>query len=86
MTEDAPFVVQPIDHEKQVLRWQPVAGSETHAFLEHVVPDGSRDVVLDAAVSILERGISPKDPAGQETGLVVGYVQSGKTMSFEAAA
>jgi hypothetical protein len=29
-------------------------------------------------------GIAPITPAGQETGLVVGYVQSGKTMSFEA--
>lgn len=86
MTDDAPFVVQPIDHEVQVGRWQPVVGPETHDFLEHVVPDGSRDVVRDAAASILGRGISPDDPAGQETGLVVGYVQSGKTMSFETAA
>ena len=37
----------------------------------------------DAASSILSKCVPPTSPAGQETGLVVGYIQSGKTMSFE---
>lgn len=64
-------------------RWQPSIGPETSEFLEHVVPQGSRDHVRDAAASVLGRGSSPADNTRQETGLVVGYVQSGKTMSFE---
>ena len=36
-----------------------------------------------SASSILSRGISPQDKSGSTTGLVVGYVQSGKTLSFE---
>src|SRR5262249_18456964 len=35
---------------------------------------------------ILAKGTSPAEEVGQETGLVVGYVQSGKTMSFETVA
>lgn len=65
-------------------RWKPEIGQETRDFLEHVVPEESRDNVLKAAESILSRGVSPKAKVGRETGLVVGYVQSGKTMSFEA--
>ena len=86
MTDDTPLIVQPVDTDSQDGRWQPFVGPETHDFLEHVVPEASRDNVRDAAASILGRGISPTDRAGQETGLVVGYVQSGKTMSFETAA
>src|SRR5207253_7279259 len=36
--------------------------------------------------SILARTIPPDAPAGVETGLVVGYVQSVKTMCYEAVA
>lgn len=85
MTDGTPIIVQPIDNDAQSGRWQPVVGPETHDFLEHVVPEASRDEVRDAAASALGRGISPGDGAGQETGLVIGYVQSGKTMSFETA-
>ena len=85
MTDDAPLIIQGLENNAQDGRWQPVVGPETHDFLKHVVPKASRDDVRDAAASILGRGISPVDGAGQETGLVVGYVQSGKTMSFETA-
>src|SRR6185437_13399133 len=34
------------------------------------------------AASILGRGQDPSGPDGDRTGLVVGYVQSGKTLSF----
>lgn len=64
-------------------RWTPSVGAETTDFLENVVPQESRESVRDDAVSILAKGIPPTTASGQETGIVVGYVQSGKTMSFE---
>ena len=81
MCDEAPLIVQPL--REQEGGWQPIVGRETHEFLAHVVPEASRNDVRDAAASILSRGISPGDGVGRETGLVVGYVQSGKTMSFE---
>jgi hypothetical protein len=86
MSEDTPMIVEPVGDDARGGRWQPVVGPETHEFLDHVVPEASRDNVRDAAVSILAHGTSPVGGVGVETGLVVGYVQSGKTMSFEAAA
>ncbi len=59
-------------------------GPEGMDFLERVVPEESRDSVRDDAIAILSRGTSPKASSGSQTGLVIGYVQSGKTMSFEA--
>ena len=38
--------------------------------------------VIEAAASILARGINPNEHEKHHTGLVVGYVQSGKTLSF----
>jgi hypothetical protein len=55
-------------------------------FLNDRIPAASRAAVRDAAVSILAKGTPPSATAGQETGLVIGYVQSGKTMSFETVA
>lgn len=66
--------------------WIPVVGTEAFEFIQTVVPPASRDNVRDAAVEILGKGVRPTSASGQETGLVVGYVQSGKTMSFETVA
>jgi len=67
-------------------RWVPVVGPEITDYLNSAVPEPSRNDVSDAAASILSKGVSPNQATGQETGLIVGYVQSGKTMSFEAVA
>ena len=85
MTDEVPLIVQPMENGVGGGRWQPVVGPETLDFLAHVVPAASHEDVRDAAASILGRGVSPRDGVGHETGLVVGYVQSGKTMSFETA-
>ena len=82
MTDDDPIIIEPVP-EPAKGRWTPVAGPETIDFLSTVVPEGSRDSVRDAAVSIIAKSVPPTGEPGQETGLVVGYVQSGKTMSFE---
>lgn len=42
----------------------------------------ARDAILNSAASILSKSVDPAADAGSETGLVVGYVQSGKTLSF----
>lgn len=78
---------------KPPLRWYPDVKDATDQFLDSksLDPNGpSRpdltsgdDSVLQEAVRILGRCLPPTDPPGKETGIVVGYVQSGKTMSFE---
>jgi hypothetical protein len=84
MTDAGAIIVEPVAGADQ--RWQPAIGPEALAFLRNSVPEPARDAVRDAAVSILAKGVSPTQEVGSETGLVVGYVQSGKTMSFEAVA
>jgi len=66
--------------------WNPVIGTEITEFLRTRVPDESRDEILESTVSILSKCANPYSSPRQETGLVIGYVQSGKTMSFEAVA
>lgn len=44
--------------------------------------DPAKSDILTSASSILTRCISPSDKTCKKTGLVVGYVQSGKTLSF----
>ena len=86
MSDDTPpIIVEPVS-ESDDGGWTPTIGQETRDFLDKVVPQDSRESVLDDAVSILSKGIAPTTTDDQETGLVVGYIQSGKTMSFEAVA
>lgn len=68
-------------------RWQPVERHEVGQLLRHLNldPDGSRRLRAEAA-RILSRCVPPSDLAGEETGLIIGYVQSGKTMSFTTVA
>lgn len=62
-------------------RWSPVVGDETLALLRQL-PHESRDVVRDEALAVLSHAVPTDVAMGNVTGLVVGYVQSGKTMSF----
>ena len=51
------------------------------------LPESARGEVIDSAREILARCVSPASGEdSQETGLVVGYVQSGKTLSFTTVA
>ena len=84
--ESTPILVNPVPDNSGAAVWTPTRGQEIEDFLDNVVPQVSRETVREAALSILSKGVSPTATAGQETGLVVGYVQSGKTMSFEAVA
>lgn len=69
------------------LIWNPVAGREVAATMQRSgLPDEGVTQVVQQAATILGKGIDP-DSTGAEarTGLVVGYVQSGKTLSFTTA-
>jgi len=75
------------------LLWYPHEKEFTTAFLKLKSQDPNgpnyqeltegEDSVLLIAQRILGRCHPPENPPGKRTGLVVGYVQSGKTMSFE---
>jgi len=68
-------------------RWRPVVGNETTELLEAVgLPQSSRGEVLREALEILCRCVNPSIQEDPNTGLVVGYVQSGKTLSFTTVA
>ena len=83
MADESSIIIEPIP-EPAGSQWTPIVGSETSAFLSVVVPDASKDSVRDAAVSIVSKTVPPTNDQGKETGLAIGYVQSGKTMSYEA--
>jgi len=64
--------------------WSPVVGSQVTALMERQtkLSPAARNRTNQTAASILSRGQNPADANGQRTGIVVGYVQSGKTLSF----
>lgn len=83
--ETVEIVAQP---QSDATLWEPVEGEETRTLLGHLgLPDDDSTIrVRDEAVSVLRCCIPPSLPSGNETGLVIGYVQSGKTMSFTTVA
>jgi hypothetical protein len=65
----------------------PIVGSECLALLEHLKLDGdSRIRLRDEALAVLTKCAARGVEANGQTGLVIGYVQSGKTMSFTTVA
>lgn len=74
-------------------RWRPqlVENGEAQRLLERQadvgLPATARDEIVQSGMEIIARCVSPiEDEDAQETGLVVGYVQSGKTLSFTTVA
>jgi len=67
--------------------WQPVVGNETLELLAYLKLKPEEKERLQAeSVAVLSKCLPPKNPPNPETGLVIGYVQSGKTMSFTTVA
>ncbi|MGO9085942.1 MAG: Z1 domain-containing protein [Candidatus Sulfotelmatobacter sp.] len=65
--------------------WYPVLGPEIMELLRSMdFEDESRERVQEETVSILAKCGSPKLATSSETGIVIGLIQSGKTMSFTA--
>ena len=74
-------------------RWRPqlVEDGEAQRLLQRQasvgLPASARDEIMGSSLGIIARCVSPNEVEdGQETGLVVGYVQSGKTLSFTTVA
>jgi len=64
-------------------RWQPFIGEEAMRLMAYKgLPGPAAADIQQAAARILGFGQDPSAADGQRTGLVVGYVQSGKTLSF----
>ena len=66
--------------------WEPRPGSETRSFLDRKFNSNQRakDKVLRETINILKLCGNPKISNNNDTGLVVGYIQSGKTLNFTA--
>ena len=72
-------------------KWTPSIGDETLALMDSLSlsvasAKESRDRILGEAGRILARCVPPSQALGADIGLVIGYVQSGKTMSFTTVA
>lgn len=64
-------------------RWSPTPGEEANGVVERSnIDDVARAGLLQSARDILGSGVEPGTGMGAATGLIVGYVQSGKTLSF----
>ncbi len=70
---------------KPKLLWKPEPREHTYDFLERKQKQLGANLVnvLEEAQTILGRCTPPTEISSCDTGLVVGYVQSGKTLSFE---
>lgn len=82
-----PEVIEIAPNRQPGWRWGPVQSQETLDLLQRlsVPPDSAQTVVLEAA-DVLARAVDPHVDRGEATGLVLGYVQSGKTLSFTTVA
>ena len=63
-----------------------VVGNETINLLKRFenLDDNAKNTLVEEASFLLANGINPIDTIGNKTGIAIGYVQSGKTMSFTA--
>lgn len=85
MTDDQQHVeVVPAAAADPLASWAPTIGPETTSLVQTALSDdATRAQVLTQTRSILARCVDPASGQAQpRTGLVVGYVQSGKTLSF----
>lgn len=80
-----PSVVTPITsaHLPPGVKWMPHEGVEVAGLMSRSkLDDAGRTQMLQSSAEILGSGVDPETKAGSATGLIVGQVQSGKTMSF----
>lgn len=63
--------------------WRPAVGEEAQELLDRLPHQHAEKLrARDEALAILAGCVPVRGPARTETGLVIGYVQSGKTLSF----
>lgn len=74
-----------IRESDQSARWKPAVGRELKALLKRKkLTDRDARGVEEETCRILSKCVPPSARSDQRTGLVIGYVQSGKTLSFTA--
>jgi hypothetical protein len=68
--------------------WNPIEGEETGGLLRRTFPDDrdARRALAEASRGILSRCSDPNGVKKADAGLAIGYVQSGKTLSFTTVA
>lgn len=89
MAPNGDEIIEVLDNGGTERLWQPVVGNVTSRLRDYLVPHilpttASADRVIIEARCILSRCVPPADAAPARTGLVCGYVQSGKTASMTA--
>lgn len=74
-------------------QWRPVQGDEIESLIrqkgftdEYGSISDAGDKIIDETYRIMEMCGNPRSHTNRETGLVLGYVQSGKTLSFTSLA
>jgi len=84
MDKKSDIVVTPVSRSlKPGMKWMPAEGDQAAGIAQRSNLDQSaREKLIETSAEILGKGIDPSNPQGATTGLVVGYVQSGKTLSF----
>jgi len=80
-------IVSPQDELPAGSLWTPVQGQEVRELIKHLKFDReSSERIVSEAVGVLSKSIPPTAAPESTTGLVLGYVQSGKTLSFTTVA
>lgn len=84
----SPEIIEIVNqHSPSSIKWKPTIGAETESLLSSLdIAKESKSTLRDENVRILSRCVPSDGTSKIETGLVVGYVQSGKTMSFTTVA
>ena len=64
--------------------WNPIFGEETESLLSKIFgsDEDAKEKVKQETYHIMQLCGDPKSETNNDTGLVFGYVQSGKTLSF----
>lgn len=88
MTDHQAHAEVVIEGAPQGSQWSPAQGTELAGLMERSgLPEDGQSQVIKQAAQALGRGIDPAESGSERrTGLVIGYVQSGKTMSFTSVA
>jgi len=86
-SNDGGEVITPREELSPGSLWMPVQGPEVRGLLDNLSIDREgKDRLAAEAATILGKCIPPRGGPDGTTGLVLGYVQSGKTLSFTAVA
>jgi hypothetical protein len=71
---------------KPGMKWLPVEGEQAAGVAKRSkLTEAAQEKLVQSSAEILGKGPDPRNATGTATGLVVGYVQSGKTLSFTTA-